>query len=981
MSRFNHKFNSSFNDSDISDADGDDIAKILRDTEDLDGGIKKNMTKPNLSQTMPSALNKSNSIIQRNKSFNFEDDPLDNLDELIGKKHLVQNTSSKPPLASTMPAPAKNNKIGFIFDDDIQDSKPKPSTQINQTSKQIDNTSKQKSLVDELFGKPKQEKSNTDFKLDDKYVKMSQEAIKSEDENFVFGSYMPSVALTTPRAGPPKRSVSFNDDLNDDDFMNKPKMDSSNLNKTVPANKLDLDFDFESLLKPKSQSKPVQNNKNDEWLKEPPKLETSFDLDASFSNQKRRGSIADKPPINFKSTKDSMNSSFADSIENMEQNTTTTNNNKNLGLANMQPLGFEVKTIEDNKEQNWFNNLVTNRKTTTSQIVPKKQNSTNISFNETNSTDFLLVDDQTALTDKIEQSFINKSSKLKFNNNSVDSLNMSTKKSSNLFMNVENVVVDKSDSNGLIQRIKQLEYENQDLKLQLEHTKTNSDLQIQLIKDSCDNQVKMLKQDRENGLKLFKEEKEILQNHIDLIEKEKLDLSNVYKLKLDDKQKEFDMEIDKLKQLHKVALANLKEEHEEFVNRIKRLKENEISAAIAANSHTRTLENVISLIEDNTKNLDSISHKVQMDHMVNMNEHDLQIRNKEEKLRLQEERLSRQQKDYETEIRNLNETIQRLENHLAEQSKNVAEERWKTKQQEKKMEAFQEALINEQKIIMEKLARERNDIDRSKDEILLEQKRLMQQIYEEKRKIAEDRANLEASLNAYKDKQHKDSLSNINIEAEISVSTKRLNDEKERLEKLRIDLREKELEIQQEKKSLEEKKHEMNIKNNKLDQLQAVLNSKYSDAEELYMKSNRERESNQKILNQINEIKMNHDSRLNQIQQQLLVLNERETQINQEKIALYKLQQDIELYKSNLTCSKCKEPVKDLSILAMSMQSSGYGTAFVNNSQLEDSKLLRQLKVQALKDKQFINDERQFIEQLKNNNRSYSMNQLNSTLA
>ncbi|CAF0756317.1 unnamed protein product [Brachionus calyciflorus] len=921
MSRFNHKFNSSFNDSDISDADGDDIAKILRDTEDLDGGIKKNMTKPNLSQTMPSALNKSNSIIQRNKSFNFEDDPLDNLDELIGKKHLVQNTSSKPPLASTMPAPAKNNKIGFIFDDDIQDSKPKPSTQINQTSKQIDNTSKQKSLVDELFGKPKQEKSNTDFKLDDKYVKMSQEAIKSEDENFVFGSYMPSVALTTPRAGPPKRSVSFNDDLNDDDFMNKPKMDSSNLNKTVPANKLDLDFDFESLLKPKSQSKPVQNNKNDEWLKEPPKLETSFDLDASFSNQKRRGSIADKPPINFKSTKDSMNSSFADSIENMEQNTTTTNNNKNLGLANMQPLGFEVKTIEDNKEQNWFNNLVTNRKTTTSQIVPKKQN------------------------------------------------------------NVENVVVDKSDSNGLIQRIKQLEYENQDLKLQLEHTKTNSDLQIQLIKDSCDNQVKMLKQDRENGLKLFKEEKEILQNHIDLIEKEKLDLSNVYKLKLDDKQKEFDMEIDKLKQLHKVALANLKEEHEEFVNRIKRLKENEISAAIAANSHTRTLENVISLIEDNTKNLDSISHKVQMDHMVNMNEHDLQIRNKEEKLRLQEERLSRQQKDYETEIRNLNETIQRLENHLAEQSKNVAEERWKTKQQEKKMEAFQEALINEQKIIMEKLARERNDIDRSKDEILLEQKRLMQQIYEEKRKIAEDRANLEASLNAYKDKQHKDSLSNINIEAEISVSTKRLNDEKERLEKLRIDLREKELEIQQEKKSLEEKKHEMNIKNNKLDQLQAVLNSKYSDAEELYMKSNRERESNQKILNQINEIKMNHDSRLNQIQQQLLVLNERETQINQEKIALYKLQQDIELYKSNLTCSKCKEPVKDLSILAMSMQSSGYGTAFVNNSQLEDSKLLRQLKVQALKDKQFINDERQFIEQLKNNNRSYSMNQLNSTLA
>lgn len=104
---------------------------------------------------------------------------------------------------------------------------------------------------------------------------------------------------------------------------------------------------------------------------------------------------------------------------------------------------------------------------------------------------------------------------------------------------------------------------------------------------------------------------------------------------------------------------------------------------------------------------------------------------------------------------------------------------------------------------------------------------------------------------------------------------------------------------------------------------------------------------------------------MNQIQQQLLILSERETQINQEKIALYKLQQDIEVYKSSLTCSKCKDPVKDVSFLGLSTaQSSGYGSGFVNlyqsrlhstmvsnmnNSMLEDSKLLRQLKMQALK--------------------------------
>ena len=41
-------------------------------------------------------------------------------------------------------------------------------------------------------------------------------------------------------------------------------------------------------------------------------------------------------------------------------------------------------------------------------------------------------------------------------------------------------------------------------------------------------------------------------------------------------------------------------------------------------------------------------------------------------------------------------------------------ERWKGKQHEKKLEALQEALMSDQRIVMEKLVRERNDIDRSK---------------------------------------------------------------------------------------------------------------------------------------------------------------------------------------------------------------------------------------------------------------------------
>lgn len=200
---------------------------------------------------------------------------------------------------------------------------------------------------------------------------------------------------------------------------------------------------------------------------------------------------------------------------------------------------------------------------------------------------------------------------------------------------------------------------------------------------------------------------------------------------------------------------------------------------------------------------------------------------------VQEERLARKQKDYENEIKNLNVIIQRLENHLAEQSKMVAEERWKSKQQEKKLEALQDALINEQRISMEKIARDRNDVERSKDDILTEQKRLMQQIYEEKRRIAEEKAQVEAAIAGYKDRQHKDSLSNINIEAEISVSTRRLNEEKSRLEEVGRELKEKEFMLKQEKVKLEESRMEIERKTAKLEQMAATVNHKYIQAEDL----------------------------------------------------------------------------------------------------------------------------------------------------
>ena len=68
------------------------------------------------------------------------------------------------------------------------------------------------------------------------------------------------------------------------------------------------------------------------------------------------------------------------------------------------------------------------------------------------------------------------------------------------------------------------------------------------------------------------------------------------------------------------------------------------------------------------------------------------------------------------------------------------------------------------------------------------------------------------------------------------------------------------------------------------------------------------------MVNQVNAVKSGHESRLSQVQQQLHVLNERETFINQEKIAVYKQREELELFKSNIKCTKCQEPVKDFGL-------------------------------------------------------------------
>ena len=143
----------------------------------------------------------------------MEDDPLGDFDfeSIIGKP------SFKPPVAK----PQNNNNLSKT----ITPAKPTPANKqdsynpvFNQT---LPNPSKRGALVEDLFGTKTDDaplkRSGSiddmpDFKLNDKYLNMSSQSNKADEDIGFGGGYQPSALSGRNNTGM-KRNVSFTDDL------------------------------------------------------------------------------------------------------------------------------------------------------------------------------------------------------------------------------------------------------------------------------------------------------------------------------------------------------------------------------------------------------------------------------------------------------------------------------------------------------------------------------------------------------------------------------------------------------------------------------------------------------------------------------------------------------------------------------------------------------------------------------------------------
>jgi hypothetical protein len=407
---------------------------------------------PSLSKTMPSSFNSNKppqpppspktNITKKSPSSNIDDDFTSDLDALIERKqhNKLNNTSNfdkKPPLAnqqqpqslsSTMPA--KKSALNFDLDDDDFSSNR---TQPNKT----------KSLADELFSKTNNSQAeisnSTEFKLSDKYTKMSQEsAFKNmDDDAFGFGGYVPSAV--TPRSssnGPAKRSTNNNNNSLDDLFNadlfattgTRPKTspaqgsggskEQPNLMRTMPTpakssaddwlglsnnSKKDSIFD-EMMIKPKLKPQPTPqtenvnksgnfNDKDSEILGSEYSLTNRgaprvTNMDTTIRNEPRANNNTNKLP--FQSVKDSMNSSFADSVDVAEnvpsRHTIGLSNQNNKFSSIFDPISTKKEEnvggsmAPSETEDGWLTNLMNKKSTSANNLTSSPLKKMNVIF-------------------------------------------------------------------------------------------------------------------------------------------------------------------------------------------------------------------------------------------------------------------------------------------------------------------------------------------------------------------------------------------------------------------------------------------------------------------------------------------------------------------------------------------------------------------------------------------------------------------------
>ncbi|NXO59593.1 FBF1 factor, partial [Aramus guarauna] len=536
-------------------------------------------------------------------------------------------------------------------------------------------------------------------------------------------------------------------------------------------------------------------------------------------------------------------------------------------------------------------------------------------------------------------------------------------------------------------QVRTLELERTQHKLLLESLQQRHQEDLDLLESAHRSRVKVVEEtygQREERLRREKEKlaAQLLSQSRDA-EQARAELMEQHQQRLAMLEQQSALELERLRELQRVSVQEMRKDHEEQLQRLKRLKDQEIDAVTSATSHTRSLNGVIEQMEKFSSNLHDLSHKVEATHHTTSQELAMGAQQRDKQLKVLQDRLSQQQRDMEEERSRLQEVIAKMEARLGEQTRLLEQERWRATAEQSKVESLQHSLEEQRRIMTQQLSMERAELERAKSALLEEQKSVMQKCSEERRKLAAEWAEFHTRQQLSKERMERDMDRALQMDSQREGTIMSLAKEQAELKIRGHELKAKEEQLARDRELLEEAWQELRLEKKKVNGAALRVRQREEEIKSMTKLSSQKYEEGEQALREACRMESEHQTRLQVMQQHLEQLKQQEQHLQQERLSMAHQRRQLEQLREELpnnpvmlltADSNLSAPTKGLSstlcfpapVRVLPRHSPGGSRetlAMAGPAELYAKLLL--LKHRAQQDRDFLEDEQFFLETLK----------------
>ncbi|OWF53323.1 fas-binding factor 1-like [Mizuhopecten yessoensis] len=464
-------------------------------------------------------------------------------------------------------------------------------------------------------------------------------------------------------------------------------------------------------------------------------------------------------------------------------------------------------------------------------------------------------------------------------------------------------------------KIRKLEIERDYVQSILDSTKRRSEEEIEAVENSYRSRMKHIEGTNKSIVDRLRDENDQMVNQhmsrIRSLEEDKANINAQLYRRIEELERNHAEELDKIKQTHRNILAELKEDHNKSLQLLKQAKDQQIEAAATSHDTTKSLVAAVALIENNARDLGELQMKVNSWHSQGLDEREIITRSKDEQLRILQERLTKQQEDNDSERQRLNELTNRLEAQLREQNRQMDEERWKAKQEHNRLHSLQVALEEERQLWTEQQARDRANIEKTRESLLEDEKSLLSQLHRERQSLAEERMQFNVTQQIQKDETEQYTMKLAHAKAEYEATMKAISGEKNKMFERRQELQGIEDRVREEQRKLEREEDRWRGKQEDFEETAATLKAKSEEVDEMYMEAQKKFEEGEQALLEARSLESEDKLRMDSIQDQIQILRVKEKEIAEEKLRLSREKKEVENLRFTLLCPNCRTPRGD----------------------------------------------------------------------